>query len=275
MRLGDATIFRDVARTYNSWVLVRRINQRSLRYIGRSGYTPKRIDCKPKTAILDTNGRQLAGLVVVPTLHLQAFTRPKRQRAVECWQRFLVDCGVQPSHKARPVDQGLEEAKALNAKKGAYTVDLNEKSRHYGCLMFRGQWIHGDYDLKDIIPAGQERRNIALVEELHGQPHMRGPKLSMVQDYVNRRIGVSMVQHGAEAQYADHADERIDVFGPHGEEFTLKNARQTRLWYDKLQRRVITPATPAAQDQPPQPPDDGLTPEQRRELFRVLEGAGA
>ena len=239
MRWRDTLIFRDVAKTYGLWVLVRRCNSRSLRYIASNGYTPKRIDCKAKTAMLDVSGQQLAGLVVVPTIHPESFTRRRRPEAVRFWHRFLADHGVSVSRKARPVDQGLEEAKALNDKKGLYTVDLNEDSRHYGCLMFQGRWIHGDYDLKDIIPPGQERRNLALVEELHGQPHMRGPKLSMVQDYVNRRIGSPMVQHGADAQYADHADERIDVFGPDGQEFTLKNARQTKLWYEKMQRRVI------------------------------------
>jgi hypothetical protein len=242
MRWRDGVIFRDVAKTHGVWVLVRRSNNRSLRYIGRTGYMPKRIDCKAKTAILDVTGRELAGLVVVPPIHVEAFTRPKRAKAMQCWQRFLMDHGVPSSRKAKPIEQGLEEAKSLNDKRGPYTVDLDERSRHYGCLMFQGRWIHGDYDLKDIIPVGQERRNIALVEELHGQPNMRGPKLAMVQDYVNLRIGVPMVQHGAEAQYADHADERVDVFGPNGQEFTLKNARQTKLWYDKMQRRVLAMA---------------------------------
>lgn len=241
MRPGDGIVFRDAAKTYRLWILVRRINKSSMPYIGRAGYCPKRIDCKAKTASRDCDGHDLAGLVAVPGIHPQAFVPGKLLHALRSWYRFLVDRGLIRSTKPTLRDQGLEESRNLNAKNGPYSVDLFIKSKHFGCLKLNNQWIHGDYDLKDIVVPGQERRNIALVEELHGQPHMRGPKLPMVQDYVNRRLGVPMVQHGAQAQYTDHADERIDVFGPNGEQFTLKNAKQTKLWYEKMQRQTLTP----------------------------------
>lgn len=268
MRYRDTIIFRDAAKSYKVWVLVRRTNRESLKYVGQPGYTPKRIDCKAKTATRDADGKQLAGLVVAPDIHTRAFTPSKLTSANHSWKKFMADKAVERSDKATPRDRGLEEARNLNNKKSQYTVDVFVKSKHFGCLKFQNQWIHGDYDLKDIVVPGHERRNIALVEELHGQPHMRGPKLTMVQDYVNRRIGSPMVQHGAEAQFADHADERIDVFGPNGEEFTLKNAKQTRLWYEKMQREVIDQSN----RQPAQPTNDGLTPQQRRANFKVLAG---
>jgi hypothetical protein len=44
-----------------------------LRFVGQGGYTPKRIDCKAKTADVDLPPYQLAGLVVDPRVHPTAF----------------------------------------------------------------------------------------------------------------------------------------------------------------------------------------------------------
>jgi hypothetical protein len=41
-----------------------------------------------------------------------------------------------------------------------------------------------------------------------------------------------MVQHGAEAQYADHSQQAIDAFGPHGEDVTILNQFSVRTWYE-------------------------------------------
>jgi len=49
------------------------------------------------------------------------------------------------------------------------------------------------------------------------QPHGRSPEFFDVQNFVNRRIGVPMVLHGAQESYGDeHSDEGIDVFTPDG-----------------------------------------------------------
>jgi hypothetical protein len=208
MRPQDKTLFLEAARKYQVWILMRRTNVESLKYIGRAGYTPKRIDCKAKTADVDIAPYALAGLVVDPTVHSKAFKPGKAQSAKDSWVRM------------QPLSASM------------YTVDTNQKSRHYGCLKFQGSYIHGDYDLYDIIDVTQAHRNLALVESLLGQPHRRGPYVLTVQDFINSRIGSPMIQHGGEAQYADHSEQPIDAFGPDGENVTILNEFSVRGWYE-------------------------------------------
>ncbi len=207
MRPQDKTSFLDAARQFKVWILLRRTNPASTQYIGKDGYTPKRIDCKAKTADSDISPYELAGLVVDPTIHPNAFKPKKLQSAKDCW------AGMQP----------------LSAS--TYVVDTNTKSKHYGCLQFQGSYIHGDYDLYDIIDITQAQRNLAVVETLLGQPHRRGPRVRTVQDFINSRIGSPMIQHGGEAQYADHSEQAIDAFGPNGEDVTILNEFSVRSWY--------------------------------------------
>ncbi len=212
MRTQDKRVFADAARTLNLWILVRRTNPASLQYIGVAGYTPKRIDCKAKTADQDSGAYRVAGLVVDAEIHERTFRPGKLQSAEKCWQEFVGEFIGKPG--------------------SPYAVDLNAKSPRYGCVTLNGKYIHGDYDLYDIIIPDQARRNLAAVETLLGKPHMRGPRLLQVQRFINQRIGVEMVQHGGEAQYADHSEQSIDVFGPQGEECTILNEFSVRGWYE-------------------------------------------
>jgi hypothetical protein len=207
MRPQDKTLFLEAAHKFQVWILVRRTNVESLKYIGKPGYTPKRIDCKAKTADMDIAPYSLAGLVVDPTIHTKAFKPGKIQSAKECWA------------KMQPLPGSI------------YTVDKNPNSRHYGCLKLQGSYIHGDYDLYDIIDVTQPHRNLAAVDTLLGQPHRRGPKVLTVQEFINSRIGSPVIQHGGEAQYADHSDQSIDAFGPNGEDVTILNEFSVRNWY--------------------------------------------
>jgi hypothetical protein len=208
MRTKDKIAFLEAARYFQVWILVRRTNVASLPYIGQPGYTPKRIDCKAKTAAFDVPPFQLAGLVVDPNLHERAFKPEKLAKAKDFW------------------------AAMKNSLGSVYTVDRNEKSKHYGCLMFRGSYIHGDYDLYDVIDRKQTHRNLASLESLHGQPHHRGANVLRVQKFLNDRIGVPMIQHGGEFQYADHSEQAIDAFGPNGEDVTILNEFSVRSWYE-------------------------------------------
>ncbi|MCC6343817.1 MAG: hypothetical protein IT166_16560 [Bryobacterales bacterium] len=209
MRPSDKRIFLDAAAHFQVWILVRRTNPASLRYVGQAGYTPKRIDCKAKTADIDIPPYTLAGLVVDPRIHPRAFKPGKESKALAAW-------------------------KAMEPLIGhTYKVDEDRNSKHYGCLRLDGNYIHGDYDLYDIIDISQPRRNLAAVETLHGQPHRRGAKLLAVQQYVNERMGTPMVQHGGEAQYADHSEQAIDAFGPNGEDVTILNEFSLRAWYEQ------------------------------------------
>ncbi|MCC6361916.1 MAG: hypothetical protein IT165_00235 [Bryobacterales bacterium] len=209
MRPSDKRIFLEAAAHFQVWILVRRTNPASLRYVGQAGYTPKRIDCKAKTADADNPPYTLAGLVVDPRIHPRAFKPGKEAKALAAWKSMEPLIGR------------------------TYMVDEDKNSKHYGCLRLDGNYIHGDYDLYDIIDISQPHRNLAAVETLHGQPHRRGAKLLAVQKYVNERMGAPMVQHGGEAQYADHSEQAIDAFGPNGEDVTILNKFSLRAWYSQ------------------------------------------
>jgi hypothetical protein len=196
-----------------------------LQYVGRSGYIPKPIECKAKTADTDVGQYRIAGLVIDPGRHPgSAFQGSKHGRAVECWQGFAAEHGIGPTGRSG----------------GPYAVDLDKSSQHYGCVTLNGRYIHGDYDLYDIILLSHPRGNLAAVETLRGQRNMRGPRWTPIMRYINQRIHSDMVQHGGQAQYADHSDEIVDGFGPHGDHITLLNEQAIRSWYrDKFQRAVI------------------------------------
>jgi len=241
MRPGDAAAFRDAAVKVDCWILVRETNPASLPYIALADYVPKPIDCKPKTADKNADGKKLAGLVIVPGFHPDAFSTAKKIEAVEEWASFLLKSGISPCTDARlsPSDRARDEAWRLMQARREYSVDVDVNSKHYGCLKLNGKWIHGDYDLKDIVVVGHERAQLALISTLRGQPHMVGPRLKRVQDLVNPRIGKPMVQHSGSAQFQDHKDELIDVFSPRGEHDQLPNLAAIKAWYDKMQRPVI------------------------------------
>jgi hypothetical protein len=148
--------------------------------------------------------------VVDPRVHPNAFKPGKQAKAMAAWQ------GTEPL-----------------IGRGVYTVDTDRNSKHYGCLRESGKYIHGDYDLYDVIDVKAPTRNLASVETLHGVPHMRGPKLAAIAKFVNERIGSPMVQHGGEAQYTDHSEQAIDAFGPNGEDVTILNEFSVRAWYDE------------------------------------------
>jgi hypothetical protein len=200
MRSKDRIIFQDAAASLHLWILVRSTNSKSLPYIGQAGYKPKRIDCKAKTADHDYAHYRVAGLVVDPGIHAAAFKPSKLADARLQWQKMKHLIG------------------------STYQVNKNPGSPHYGCLTLQGNHIHGDYDLYDIVDPGQAQRNLALVTEKHGQPHLEGANTRKVMDYVNGRIGTPMIQHSGQAQFSDHSGQsKIDVFGPGGECFTVLN----------------------------------------------------
>ena len=209
MRPNDKLIFLQAARELKLWILVRRTNVASLQYIGQPGYVPKPIDCKAKTADRDVGRCTLAGLVVDPTLQPLAFSPGKLEKAQQEWCNY----GQQM------------------LASGRYTVDIT--TLRYGLVKFDGSYLNGDYDLYDIIDPEQASRNLAAVETLLGQPHRRGASFYCVQDFVNPRIGVPMVQHGGEMQFADHSDQAIDAFGPNGEDVTILNKFSVRGWFQE------------------------------------------
>ncbi len=227
MRLQDAMIFQDVCKTQKIWMLVRYTNPHSLKYVGDLNCYPKPIDCKPKTA--KQNVRQpddrgwydLRGLVTDPILHPGAFGE-RVGDAQEYWKPFA-------------------EHFDLESGRDRYKVDLNKKSNHYGCLMVKEEglyrYVHGDYDLKDIIEVGREDTNVALpwvkLDSPHNEILLLDHDLNELIDAINRRIGVPMLQHSSELQYADHSEDHINVFGPGGEFRVLNGLAAIRCFYDQ------------------------------------------
>lgn len=210
MRPQDKTVFLEAARLFQAWILVRRTNPASLEYIGLRGYTPKPIDCKAKTADISAPPYLITGLVIDPRIHPKAFDASKQEDALHAWAAMQTLVG----HK--------------------YIVDEDTQSKHYGCLMLNGCYIHGDYDLYDVVDILQPRRNLGLVTTLDGQPHTRAPRFYALQDFINAKLGTPMIQHSGNAQYAAHPERpMIDAFGPNGDFTTISNQFTLMDWYQK------------------------------------------
>jgi hypothetical protein len=271
MRLNDWYIFHQAAQAFGVWVLVRWTKAPSLKYIGRRvwdprtgrtyEYIPKPIDCKPKTAKADVGRYELAGLVVDPLVHNGRTGGGDKARLA--WAKFLAGLGVrdatelnrkslggaatplaladlgQTRHVAatRPgLDRNAVHRAVSRPPTGAgercFMVDLDPESRHYGCLTLNGKYLHGDYDLKDVIDPRKLGPNAAVAERLHGQMHMRADEVTPIIEFVNSKIGVPMLQHGGEMQYvAEHTGDKIEAFGPHGQAHTFRGYRETAKWY--------------------------------------------
>jgi len=217
-------IFQQVARDTGFWIFVRFTNKESIRYVKLDGYVPKRIDCKAKTAGFNSRKGpwQLAGLVVDYRIHSDVFKPGKSVDAEKKWGEF--------------------EKGVLKAAGSGYRVDTNAASKHYGCVMLNGMYVYSDYDLWDIVDPGNPRRNFAVVEELHGQPHFRNYLQRKVEECLKKTSLAQMVQHSGEEQNPSTAapsDQPLDAFGPNGEVVTLMNLDVWRAWRrDKFQGRL-------------------------------------
>ena len=214
-------IFSQVAIQTGYWIFVRLTNKESIRYVNLNGYVPKRIDCKAKTA--DFNSKkgiwQLAGLVVDYRVHSDVFKPGKSADAEKKWGEF--------------------EKGVLNVPGSAYRVDKSPASKHYGCVMLNGKYIYSDYDLWDIIDPENPRPNLGIVEELHGQLHIRNRLQRKVEEQLSGTPLAQMVQHSGEMQYAVPSEQPIDAFGPNGEVMTLLNLNTWRAWRrDRFEGRI-------------------------------------
>lgn len=226
MAEAHSQAFRDAARRYNVYILVRRTNLQSLSYIGDPNCVAKRLDCKAKTAQNNYQHprfgpKKVAGLVVDPIVTGRAAFdgQKKYDSAIREWGKFA-------SAMLDPAILTFEAQRRLtyipNGK--FYFVDLNPDSPRYSCvrfssnsLMAAGKYIHGDFDLYGIVRADDPARNVAVSETRLNQPHSRSPEFFDVQHFVNRRIGAPMVLHGAQESYGDeHSDEGVDIFRPDG-----------------------------------------------------------
>lgn len=228
MRPQDERVFAEAAKEFQVWLVVRQTNQASWKYIGIPNYFPKPITCKAKTADIDGfpasgAGRSrydTAGLVVDPTVHKNVFSGLKAISALGLWNDF--------------------QDHYLNARNSDYAVDSDPRSRHFGCVQYKGRYLHGDYDLYDIIVVGHERANLAVIGTRDGAPDFRPPRLFPIADYINGRIGAEMVHHGGQFQFSEHTNDIVEIFGPNGESAVEAAAS----WYARNfpERRAPGPA---------------------------------
>lgn len=211
MREADKQKFAMAASALKYWILVRQINPASTGYFGKEGFTPKPIDCKAKTADLGPHAGLVVEFPASDTAARQIFAEGKLEEARKCWQEFA-------------------EGPLRDPARG-YAVERKNKS-YLGCVTLGGAYIYGDYDLYDVVDPAQARRNLAVVDSLHGQLHLRGPYHHRAMNYINKLFGFPVIQHSGEAQYKDHTNQFIDVFGPEGQYYPLQNEAEIRRFYN-------------------------------------------
>lgn len=241
MRLRDIAACSKAAKFFGVYIMVRRTNTQSIQYIGQPGYVAKRLDCKPKTADfsvgLPQGFKEVAGLVVDPTLEgfQRAFKPAKLTEAKKEWEKF------KPLLAPDMLDSNKKPAYTYLPKGKFYAVQLDKKNKHYGCLMFSSfsllsaaSYIHGDYDLYDIVPADKPEENIVYKEMRLDVPHNRGKRFFDVQHFLNNKMGAPLVLHGSQAKWKGHTDEPIDIFCPDGDVREASNMNQIRKLYQTV-----------------------------------------
>lgn len=270
MRGKDVRAFCQVAQRFNVYLLVRQTNEASLGYIGQPGYYPKPAAIKAKTADVDPppsatghSGRgparryRTAGLVPHPWFQPDVYAGSKLDKARDCWLETM-DISLSPGANIPPADRHDPTTWTYwgNAHYSARTgwrwrVDIEPASEHFGCLQVARDeipwsYLHGDYDLKDVIVRGRESHNERVEGSIHGVknyvPLLPGLEFETVRRALNDAMGADMVQHGAEAQFAWHGDEPITLILPDGPELQFKvlgNAESVQRWYIEHNRQLI------------------------------------
>lgn len=215
------------AQEYKCHILVRKTGRAALSWVGRPGYTGKRGDLKAKTS--DINGGQFptAGLVCSPFLYPQVFTAERLAEARRLWVKYAHFITT-PNNNTGFDDKRPVPASACRTP---YIVQTKRGHKHYGCValvdmgLLTPRYVHGDYDLYAIIPAGErfDEKNLnptpltldssmsldvmTLQERVNlSVPNLVGPLTFRVGTYINNRIaenspdllGALMVNHGEE-----------------------------------------------------------------------------
>lgn len=149
------SVFVAAAQTFDCHILVRKTGRAALGWVGKRGYTGKRADLKAKTANVSFGRHHVAGLVCSPALLPQAFTSDRLGAARREWAKSAHLITV-PGHGA-----GFGDLDYLRDCRTPYIVQTDRSHRHYGCValvdmgLLVPRYVHGDYDLYAIIPAGK------------------------------------------------------------------------------------------------------------------------
>jgi hypothetical protein len=267
MRGKDLRSFLMVARRNSVIILVRHTNEDSLKYVGVPGFYPKPAAVKAKTADFNpppakalaggkpiTQIHNVAGLVVHPGFQPACYKPSKLPKARDCWLHTLET--LSPALLNKTVDLNAPatwsiwgvDRQAVHAPRWKWRVDVNPRSERFGCLQLASatmswSYIHGDYDLKDVIVVGSEQDNRRAEGTLDGvknyTPVLEGLEFETIQKELNQLVGSEMVQHGAEAQFAWHGDEPITVAYPDWRHLILLSAETVQSWYLQLNREVM------------------------------------
>ncbi len=212
MRASDIEIFRAAGHNLRLWILVRAGSAEILeRHVGKPDRTPKPIEVKAKTA--DVKSHPLAGLVVNPHLRPEAYSPRRMPTVQDCWRHTTQDWLRRPHGAPQPYEVIEDRSSPDYGCLVRHTVPCNGGCTRFGCA----KKIHGDYDLYDVVDPKKYTENTArAIEVTRMHTDQRSALVDKVADYVNPRIGVPMVQHGAQFQYAGHSDEPLEVFSPKG-----------------------------------------------------------
>lgn len=203
IRAEDQTIFAQVAEQMQVWILVRGTNKASLKFIGKSGYAPKPVDCKAKTADL---GGEKAGLVVCPILDPAAFSEgTKTEKALAAWDEFA--------------GKSWSLGSPLPTKRVGFDIET-AKNSYYGCVRKNGNYLHGDYDLYDVVDPDDPTGGHRVEKLINGVAVSYSAKSLAAHLALNARFQetchANLIQHGDQLSYEKHTDDLIIAFPPQG-----------------------------------------------------------
>lgn len=226
------TAFRQAARQFDVFILVRAANPKSFRFYNKRGYYPKRLDIKAKTAKLDIGRYVLAGLVVSPEVHPGAFGDRDPAGVKKNWQQSLEKIYIPQAGK--PIPAYLPSGKL-------YSVEMDPSHEHYGALFFTSYglatkklFVCGDYDLYGLISAKNPSVHHFVLEKMIGADHTRSPELRDVQYFLNRTLGLPLIQHGAQESFLEHQEEPVLVFEPGGRAHVLPDKASIEKFYAEV-----------------------------------------
>ncbi len=244
----------EASRRLGVFVLSRRANPESIKFVGSPGFVPKPLACKAKTAVTDARLRltrgeitsRCAGLVVDPKMTgATAFDNDSNRYAVAVreWEKYW-GSGVPAGFRVQSVpDSGFygcvmrcgsdgrvfPHSRTVGGRLAAQHTQTEtlEQSGPAGFLLFPDKYsdaistlpngcayIHGDYDLYALV----HKDNLAVREvhesEIDGVSHSYGPYWRRFEALVRIRINLDMIQHGSHEHFGDHLDEPVYMFCP-------------------------------------------------------------
>lgn len=221
IRPNHVPLFAAGAKQFQVYVLIRKTNAASLEYMGRPGYTGKRLDCKWKTANRDVGFYRLAGLVASPEIQPQAFVGAKLESAWREWRQhqeliLRLPEGTDPT--------GMD----LRGSRKPYALQMNPRHKHYGCVVWieegilQPRYIHADYDLYALVPAANPRQRAApRQEEMLGVAHSAGPQWFAFMNWIDQQLGFPMIFHGEQEHFLPHVEDEVIAFFPDGKTIRL------------------------------------------------------